>query len=189
MAIFTAYITLLKNAEGGYQNLPQDTGNYNSKGELVGTNHGISAKTYENWIGRPPSVADMKNITLNLALEIYKAWYWNKIGAAYISNQSIANLIVDHAVNAGIGAAGKLAQSVLNQYFNYNLVEDGIIGNQTRTALNSVDQELLHNYLKNERENFYRNIGGVFLKTWLNRLTLFVFEKKKCCSQYGQFLP
>jgi lysozyme family protein len=30
--------------EGGFQNDKEDDGNYNAKGELVGTNHGIYGK-------------------------------------------------------------------------------------------------------------------------------------------------
>jgi lysozyme family protein len=189
MASFQLYIPLLNAAEGGYQNLVGDSGNYNSLGQRVGTNHGISAKTYENWINRPPSVSDMKNMSKAEALQIYKLWYWNKLGADYIENQSIADVLVDHGVNAGTGTAGKMIQRILNQYFNYNLVVDGVVGTQTRNAINSVNDAQLHNLIKDERKQFYQNLGGEFLTSWLNRLKLFVFsEKKKCCSECGRLL-
>lgn len=183
MAVFNLYTPLLVAVEGGYQALPNDKGNYNSRGELVGTNHGISAKVYEAWIGRVPNVSDMKTITQSIAFEIYKAWYWNKIGASSIKNQSIAELIMDHAVNAGTGAAGKLVQKVLNNQFEYQLAIDGAIGNKTIAAINHVNSKKLYQDLKTARHNFYVNIGGPFLNVWLNRLGNFVFTEKKKPSQ------
>lgn len=190
MAIFKIYTPLLLNVEGGYQNLSNDSGNYNSLGQLVGTNYGISAKVYELWIKRPPSIADMKAITKTLSLQIYKIWFWDKIKGDLINNQSVANIIADHAVNAGVNGSGKLTQRVLNDNFGFNLIVDGIIGNKTISAINSVDAEKLHSYLKKAREEFYINLGGDFLKGWLYRLKKFVFsEKKKHCSACGQLLP
>lgn len=189
MASFQLYIPLLNAAEGGYQNLVGDSGNYNSLGQRVGTNHGISAKTYENWIKRPPTVNDMKSMSKAEALKIYKLWYWDKLGADHINNQSVADILADHGVNAGIVAAGKLIQRTLNDYFNFNLVVDGVVGPQTRNAINSVNEAQLHSVIKKEREKFYYSIGGEFLDGWLNRLKIFVFsEKKKHCSQCGQLL-
>lgn len=182
MATFEAYTPLLIAVEGGYQAMPADSGNYNSRGELVGTNYGISAKVYEKWINRPPSVTDMKTITKTIALEIYKAWYWNKIGGSFINNQSIANIIIDHAVNAGVYSAGKMVQTILNEQFNENLSVDGAIGTLTLKAINNAAPEVLHEAIIDARAEFYESIGGTFLKGWLKRLNAFVFEKKKAIA-------
>lgn len=179
MASFDAYIPLLIAAEGGYQNLVSDSGNYNSRGELVGTNHGISAPVYENWIARVPTEADMRAMSKTVALEIMKSWYWNKLSASFIENQSIANIIVDHGVNAGTGAIGTMVQKILNNSFGYNLIIDGSIGNKTIEAINSVNAQILHEAIKTARHNFYLKIGGEFLSVWLNRLSTFVFTEKK----------
>lgn len=179
MAVFSLYIPLLSAVEGGYQNLVEDSGNYNSLGQRVGTNYGIAAKTYEQWIGRPPSVADMKAITKNEALAIMKAWYWDKVSGDKIHNQSIAEMIADHAVNAGVSRAGKMVQQVLNSEFGYALVVDGKIGPQTLQGINTVSPSFLHTELKIFRENYYRSIGGKFLEGWLIRLKKFVYTEKK----------
>ena len=189
MAVFNLYVPLLTAVEGGYQNLVGDTGNYNSLGHRVGTNYGIAAKTYETWIGYPPTIADMKAMTKTIALEIMKSWYWDKVKASAIHNQSIAEMIVDHAVNAGPGRAAKMAQEVLNKTFGFKLKVDGAIGQLTLNAINSVDQQRLHDALKAYREMYYYSIGGEFLKVWLNRLKRFAFvEKKKSCTDCGQLL-
>ena len=60
----------LRVVEGGYKADPSDLADYNSKGELVGTNMGVSAPTYEEVLGRPPSMADMKAIPVGLAQQV-----------------------------------------------------------------------------------------------------------------------
>jgi lysozyme family protein len=177
MASFQAYIPLLDKVEGGYQNLSNDRGNYNSLGQLVGTNFGISAQTYELWIKRPPSVGDMKNMLKSTALTIYKNWFWNALKADFYTNQSVANIIVDHGVNAGVVTSAKILQKVLNESFGFNLIIDGIIGNKTITALNSVNQSSLHQKILEARIDYYKKLGGSFLQSWLNRLKTFFFQE------------
>lgn len=178
MANFNDFLKILQNVEGGYQKHSQDSGNYNSLGQLVGTNWGISAKTYERWIKKPPSESDMRTMLKSTAVQIYKLWYWNVMRGDSINNQSIANIIIDHGVNAGIGLAAKEVQRVLNQKFGYALAMDGTIGNQTIQAINKVNQEQLHELYMMERIDHYKSLGGVFLDGWLTRLKSFVFKKK-----------
>lgn len=182
MADFQKYVPILKQVEGGYQNLVGDTGNYNSLGQRVGTNFGISARFYEGIIKRPPTVADMKAITLSQALVIYKKYFWDDVHGDILINQSVANLVCDHAINGGEGSIGTIVQRILVNDFGKQLTIDGDIGIKTATAMNSVDQKLLFDKIKKGRESFYYQIGGQFLDTWLNRLKSFsymVTEKKK----------
>ena len=86
MASFNLFIPILQKIEGGYQNLAGDDGNYNSLGIRVGTNFGISARFYEDIIGRPPTVADMKAITKDKAKVLYKKYGVTLYGTHY-SNQ------------------------------------------------------------------------------------------------------
>lgn len=179
MANFYTYLPLLQQVEGGFQKLSNDSGNYNSLGQLVGTNYGIAAPTYEAWIGYPPTEADIRNMDKTEAIEIYKQQYWRPMKADSFINQSVANIIVDHAVNAGVRTAGKLLQRVLNYSFDKNVAIDGVIGSQTLTALNSVNQESLHEAILQARASFYQSIGGPFLQGWLNRLKSFFLPKRQ----------
>ena len=183
MASFETYLPLLQQVEGVYTNHPKDNGNWTGGkqgiGNLVGTNYGISAPVYAQWIGRTPTVQDMKSITKKIAQEIFKAWFWNKVNASAINDQSVANIIVDHAVNAGTGSAGKIVQKVLNTSFGFNLVVDGAIGNNTINAINSVDPYFLHEAIKQGRLDYYYSINQpTFIEGWKNRLKKFVYEKK-----------
>lgn len=60
------------SAENSYGNGANDIGNFNSKGQMVGTNYDIAAKTYELYLGKAPSKHDMKNMTKETALYIYE---------------------------------------------------------------------------------------------------------------------
>lgn len=180
MANFLVFIPIVLDVEAGYQNQVKDKGNYRSDGVRVGTNRGISAKVYEAWIGRLPSVEDMKAITAETARKIYKAWYWDKLRADQINDQSVANIIVDMAVNSGPREAGELLQETLNTYFGKKLIVDGAVGNMTIQATNSVNGQQLFDKIKIEREQFYRSLNNsTYLEGWLDRLTHFVYEKKK----------
>ena len=182
MADFKKYLPLLKQVEGGYQNLEKDGGNYNSLGQRVGTNHGISARFYEGIIRRPPTVDDMKNLSLERARSLFKVYFWDDIHGDSLINQSVAELICDHAINGGEGAIAPIVQKILNYNFGFKLKVDGDIGTTTAKAINAVNQSQLYALIKEGRKKHYLAIGGSFLPTWLDRLTKFSFtpeEKKK----------
>jgi len=184
MASFYSYLPLLQQVEGGFQKISSDRGNYNSLGQLVGTNYGISARFYEGLLKRPPSENDMRAITKSQAQSVFKNWFWDLQKASEINNQAMANTIIDHQVNAGDGA--KLAQKVLNDHFGYNMSEDNKIGAITLQALNKVDPARFV-YLFNEaRAQHYRNIGNAdFEAGWLRRLKKFTVAYKKPISKFA----
>lgn len=102
--------------EGGYVNDPQDAG-----GE---TNMGISKREYPN--------LDIKNLTEQQAVEIYREGYW-KAGYSQISSQELANSIFDLGVLFGVGTTIRVLQIVLE------LTPDGAFGPISLEKLNSVD--------------------------------------------------
>lgn len=189
--------------EGGYQAHPDDNGNYNSRGELVGTKYGIAAKTYEAVTGVIPTVQVMKNLSLIKAESIYKKLFWDKVGGDHLKNQAVAEIVFDHAINAGPWRAIKMAQAVLNQFFKTKLLLDGAIGPKTIAAINDASSATFHDKYKWMREKYYRYAGGIlslsdpiipFLKTlkldyggreqsfvdgWLARLETFADLAKK----------
>lgn len=179
MADFNLFIPILQKVEGGYQNLLGDKGNKNSLGQYVGTNYGISARFYEGIIGRPPTVADMKAITKTGARLLYKKYFWDDVHGDTLKSQSVANIVADHAVNAGENPIGAIVQRILKYDFGKNVTIDGDIGPQTAAAMNSVDSLQLFNKIKKARQDHYYSIGGEFLNTWLTRLKSFTYTEKK----------
>ena len=174
MAKFLVFLPLLLQLEKGYQADPEDKGNKNSLGQIVGTNRGVSARVYEHWIGRPPTVADMKAITPETAKAIFKAWYWDKVRASEIKSQDVADIVVDHAVNSGVEKAVEILQQTLNDSFNTSLETDGVMGSKTLTAVNEANWEKLYVAYLDARERYYKSTqNSHFLQGWLKRLLPF----------------
>lgn len=171
MARLEPYLPKLLKHEGGFVNHPKDPGG--------ATNKGITLNTYEAFYGKNKTIADLKNITDSEVLEIYKKGYWDKILGDKITDQSLAEIIFDHAVNTGTSRAVNMLQFILNDKFDKTLKADGAMGQKTIDAINSVDADLLYKHYYNGREAYYRHISTVnrnlagFLNGWLNRLKTF----------------
>lgn len=118
MANFEIADKLTRTAEGGYSDHRKDNGNWTGgkigKGILIGTKYGISAPVLMAYLGRVPSVSEMKNLSSETVSKIYIRNYWTAIRGNEIANQDIANKIYDMAVTSGPGTAIKLAKRVRN---------------------------------------------------------------------------
>lgn len=162
---------ILKN-EGGFVNNIFDKGG--------ATNWGITKAVYEAYKGRSVSVDEIKNMPRTDAVAIYKKNYWDKVGGDNIKYYATALTLFDQAVNRGVGAVVKQAQSVLG------LTQDGGMGPQTLAALNAIpDTSFIPKFLA-AAENSYKAIvannpsQSVFIKGWLNR----VEELRKQANKY-----
>lgn len=177
MASFEIAYQVVKRNEGGYQNFANDPGNYNSRGQQVGTNWGINAKVYEDWIGRPPSVADMRAMTAATAKRIYREKYWDNIKGDQIQNQQIATLLFDGHVNHGFWGI-RMMQQVLG------VTDDGRVGPITLAAINQANPSSLFELYKERRIRFYHHYANntrpdmkdTWLQPWLNRMAGFVYQ-------------
>ena len=167
------------NVEGGYTDNALDNGNWTgckaNVGNLVGTNHGISACTFKDYYGYTPTAQDMQNLNVSDALAIYNERYWNKSRIGEMNNQPVANISLDTVVQHGNSKGGKLIQKALNS-LGHNLWVDGIIGNKTLAAINTTNAPGIYQAIKIEREAEYRAKAiaqPYFLQGWLNRLNTF----------------
>lgn len=98
MGNFSKSYGITARFEGGYQANENDYGNY-ACDQLIGTKYGIAAITLQDWIGRCPTVSDMKNLSQETAKQIYYKKFWLNIGGDHIGDQSVANMIFDAYVN------------------------------------------------------------------------------------------
>lgn len=118
MANFNIADKLTRKSEGGYSGHREDNGNWTGgkigKGILIGTKYGISAPVLMAYLGRVPTIAEMKNLSEDTVSKIYIKNYWNVIRGDEILSQDIANQIYDMAVTSGPGTAIKLAKRVRN---------------------------------------------------------------------------
>jgi lysozyme family protein len=151
--IFNRCIKVILKNEGGYVNHPNDPG-----GE---TNYGIAKKFYP--------YLDIKNITKEIAIEIYYKDYWTPMNLNYIINADLILHVFDFGVNAGRKTAIRLLQRLVK------VEDDGIIGNDTLLAVNNYNESIVEKY-KRRRKIFYMNLAArkpelnVFLNGWLKRV-------------------
>lgn len=122
MTFETAVEFILKH-EGGFQNDPEDTGNWTGRavnsGELRGTNMGISAASYPN--------EDIKNLTRERAIALYRRDFWDKCRCGELPD-GMDLLVFDAAVNQGQALAARMLQKAVRTK------ADGIIGPTTITV-------------------------------------------------------
>ncbi|NBW09822.1 MAG: hypothetical protein EBR82_17535 [Caulobacteraceae bacterium] len=175
MADFQIAMKRVARWEGGYQAHKSDKGNYNSRGELVGTNWGVAAFVYEAWIKRPPSAEDMKNMKKEEAWQIFQTNFWDNMLGNAIEDQNIGNILFDGYVNHGRTGL-RIMQRVLG------LKVDGVVGELTIAAINKANAKTLFLTYQQARVDFYKQIvrnkpsQQVFLEGWLRRIYSFKYE-------------
>ena len=168
MADISKFLPKLFRVEGGFVNDPDDCGG--------ATNKGITIAVFRSFYGKDKTVTDLKNITTAQATKIYKTNYWDKCKADDIKSQSVAELLVDFAVNSGVATAAKKIQSLVGTTI------DGKIGPKTIEAINNKKSETLFNELHDVRVAYYKAIVArkpsqqKFLKGWMTRLKIYKYE-------------
>jgi lysozyme family protein len=155
-------VDFTKKFEGGYVNHPCDRGGC--------TNMGVTIATFRQFYGRTKTCEDLKKLTDEQWMKIYRKGYWDRWKADQIECQSIAHLLVDWVWGSGIYGI-KYPQQVLG------VTADGIVGPKTLAAINKYpDQKELFQKLWNRRKKHFEDIvkrnpsQKVFIKGWLNRL-------------------
>ena len=150
MSSFDRAIQYVLQHEGGYVNDPVDPG-----GE---TNFGITKRNYPQ--------LDIKHMTRDQAVEIYRKDYWRPVYDE-MTDQDAACKVFDMSVNMGHRQAHKLLQRATGSD------QDGIFGNVTLGMANATPD--LVDKLCAVQSDFYhalvtkRPAMGKFLKGWLHR--------------------
>ena len=173
-------VDILEN-EGGYQQIEEDKGNYNSKGELVGTNHGISGRMYEKFIGRPPTAEDMQELPIEEAVAIYEKEYIQPAEQKLDidSSHPAYQQIIDMFVKEGEPSAVAIIQRATGAKV------DGKAGPQTRKKLAAVDPVELNNRLVEERKKQIKRkvkedpSQSVFLNGWMSRADKYLIAPRQ----------
>lgn len=151
--------------EKGYVNNPRDRGGP--------TKYGVTQATLSKWIRRPASIDDVKNLKLDTAHEIFKAWYWDAMSLDGVKGP-IDACMFDIGIVSGISIPPKFAQSICNAHGSH-LIEDGHLGPKSLEAINAMDTAVFIRDFSVKTENRFRAIVAhrpsqmVFLKGWLNR--------------------
>lgn len=148
--------------EGGFQNDPVDKGNY-YKGQLIGTNKGVTPSAYLQAFGKVPTVDDMKNLSNERFMFILKRLYWNRWRADDIDHQSIANLLVGWVWGSGKWGI-VIPQRVLE------VADDGVVGNETINAVNKADPQELFGRLKAAKRKYLHNIADTSVRAYESKI-------------------
>ncbi len=169
MALFEKSQKIVGLNEGGYQKDPRDKGNW-YKGKLIGTNWGISAPVLAKFLGRTPTVEDMKKLPRLTAEQILKLNYWEVNHFGKLDNQSVATLLYDGAVNHGVGGMRSLAEKALVR-LNHSVIKGKVFAIQGIELLNKLNQKELFSTLKAVRTERYKaSAQKEYITSWLNRL-------------------
>lgn len=155
---FQQAIAIVLQHEGGYINIGADPG-----GE---TKFGISKRSYPD--------LDIRNLTREQAIEIYRRDWWDKLRLGEINDADLAAKVLDLSVNVGREAGVKLLQRALRAA-GKQVTIDGIMGPETLKAANETNPQIVLAALRSEAAGYYRLLVAqnpklrVFEQGWLNR--------------------
>jgi len=130
------------------------------------TNYGITHATLAKWRGVADCTADeVKALTKDDAIEIYRAKYWIPSRCADLP-RGVDLVIFDFAVNSGPVVALKHLQKVVG------VKDDSSIGPVTLGALKAIDPKDLINRLSADRLEFLQSLGvwGQYKGGWTKRV-------------------
>ncbi len=178
MADFIKAQEFVKIVEGGYQKQTNDNGNWTGGkigvGNLIGTNHGISAPTLGRYLGRTATESEMKNLSYATALTIYKNYYWKPIKGDSITNQNVATVIYDGMVQGEVHIRTALSKALSNM--GVSVSSNNVFTDATIILINKLNPKTLFEQIKKQREILYRSYGGSWLQGWLSRLGKLAYE-------------
>lgn len=153
--------------EGGFVNDPLDRGGATNKGVTIATWRSVG---YDKDGDGDIDVDDLKLISEKDAVDrVMKPHYWNRWKADRIASQSLANILVDWVWASGANGI-KIPQRLLG------VTPDGIVGEKTLAALNSVPPHRFFDKVKSSRIEFIENFisknpsQARFRKGWMRRL-------------------
>lgn len=97
---------------------------------------------------------DIRLLTRDKAIEIYKNYWWDKYKYDNIKNIDLATKIFDMSVNMGSSESHKIVQRSLNS-LGFHVLVDGVFGINTLAAVNRCDSNKLINVMRHQCASFY----------------------------------
>ena len=161
--VFNSIFEYILDVEGGYSNDKADKGGKTKYGIIE-----AEARKY-GYKG------DMKDLSKEVAEDIYKNKYYLSNNLDKIKDKRVALSIADWTINSGNWGTKK-AQQTVNILKGDVLVVDGVLGEKSIQAINSINPEMFLTQYHELQRKFYQAIVDhnasqiVFLKGWLNRV-------------------
>jgi hypothetical protein len=158
--------------EGGskYTNIPQDAGGP--------TKYGITWRALALYRGRKVTAADVKALTREEAIEVYRENYWEPMGLDEYVSQACATAVFDCAVNRGVGTGKKYVRQICMQLEKANV--------------NECDEtEFIRTFEKRMEQGYQAIVASnpsqkIFIRGWMNRARrlLTLIKPKKLLSLF-----
>lgn len=142
--------------EGGWSDHPRDPGGATMKG--------VTLAVYQSYLGRNASKEELRNISQEQLVDIYKKLYWDKANCDNLE-VGVDLVVFDMAVNSGVSRSARILQSCVGA------IPDGVIGPKTMNLVSGIPPKDIVIKFSNGRENFYKSLGtfDTFGKGWLRR--------------------
>ena len=171
----TAMIARLIEREGGYVDHPADRGGP--------TKYGITMATLQSWRSRPVAAADVRDLSIAEATDIYRKRYveHRQMRIDQWPYRRLAEVTLDASIMFGDGPAlaVRWAQEAINAQGG-NVKVDGWAGPQTWAAMALRNEAALVAYVVGARCRHHARVvaarpgQSVFLEGWINRATAWV---------------
>lgn len=162
-----------RRIQAGYQNLPDDAGNYTGcamgVGIQAGTNMSISSCALASDYNVTP--AFVQNLDVPFAVAWYKTNLWDEIYGDRQNHQLNAELFADMYSSAKSNATRSLQRALNN--LGEQLAVDGGFGALTLAALNrqnSINPEKVYNYFRDQMISFYQSSSSRYKQQWIDSL-------------------
>lgn len=135
---------ILIRESAAYSNRPADRGGP--------TRYGVTLATLSQWRGKACTAEDVKNLSEREARDIYREEYIVRPGFLGIESEAVRALAIDCAVNHGVSRSVKMLQLAARAF------PDGILGPNTRDAVNRMTASVLYRRLCAQRVRLYGEI-------------------------------
>lgn len=155
MAKFDLYFPRLLKKEGGFINHPDDPGGATNKGITL-ANWKAYGKDKDN--DGDIDIDDLRFIDDKDAYDFFRRIFWNKMSLDLIRDQSLAEIVFDHGVNAGVSRAVSMLKFILYYQFQRKseVKINGVMDRLMPGIVNSIsDQAALFNAYSDMRKAYY----------------------------------
>jgi lysozyme family protein len=149
MSDFNKAIQVVLNHEGGFVDDPNDDGGATNFGISLRFLRSLNNLDYDFNKDEEITVKDIKNLTKEQAILIYKNEFWNKNMFECIDKDDCSTKLFDASVNIGPSHAFKLAQISLGAFV------DGILGPQTIEKINNVSPDFFLKQMRFQMRCYY----------------------------------